>query len=245
VTLPTGDVRGTWSEATGAAIAYVIAERPAAVLRATAETARMYAIHAERAAEQAEENAQTAVSVGMARAALDTIRAFAQRIDWNGLTDEQYDSARGAVREVEECAEDAESAYGRGDVDTARWEARDSLAVVRWFGLDVPSAQACAERAPEPRAVAGRVRPEASAFLLRITRPGWERPAEEAEVPAGDAAPEADQRAEAELGGGARGGGGHWSGRGCAGRGRASGGIARRRVGPRQGGRVGDRRGRG
>ncbi|WP_454314499.1 DUF3560 domain-containing protein [Streptomyces phaeoluteigriseus] len=199
VTLPTGDVRGTWGEVTGAAIAYVIAERPASVLRATAETARVYDIHAERAAERAEENAQTAVSVGMARAALDTVRAFAQRIDWDGLTDEQYDSARGAVREVEECAEGAESAYGRGDVDTARWEARDSLAVVRWFGLDVPSAQACAERAPEPRAVAGRVRPEASAFLLRITRPGWERPAEEAEVPAGDAAPAADQRAEADA----------------------------------------------
>ncbi|MEU3092904.1 DUF3560 domain-containing protein [Streptomyces massasporeus] len=199
VTLPTGDVRGTWGEVTGAAIAYVIAERPASVLRATAETARVYAIHAERAAQRAEENAQTAVSVGMARAALDTVRAFAQRIDWDGLTDEQYDSARGAVREVEECAEGAESAYGRGDVDTARWEARDALAVVRWFGLDVPSAQACAERAPEPRAVAGRVRPEASAFLLRITRPGWERPAEEAEVPAGDAAPAADQRAEADA----------------------------------------------
>ncbi|MFF1626515.1 DUF3560 domain-containing protein [Streptomyces sp. NPDC058272] len=199
VALPTGDVRGTWGEVTGAAIAYVIAERPASVLRATAETARVYDIHAERAAERAEENAQTAVSVGMARAALDTVRAFAQRIDWDGLTDEQYDSARGAVREVEECAEGAESAYGRGDVDTARWEARDSLAVVRWFGLDVPSAQACAERAPEPRAVVGRVRPEASAFLLRITRPGWERPAEEAEVPAGDAAPAADQRAEADA----------------------------------------------
>ncbi|MEV6840809.1 DUF3560 domain-containing protein [Streptomyces sp. NPDC051133] len=198
VTLPTGDVRGTWGEVTGAAIAYVIAERPASVLRATAETARVYAIHAERAAEKAEEHAQTAVSVGMARAALDTVRAFAQRIDWDGLTDEQYDSARGAVREVEECAEGAESAYGRGDVDTARWEARDSLAVVRWFGLDVPSAQACAERAPEPRAVAGRVRPQASAFLLRITRPGWERPSEEAEVPAGDVAPAADQRAEAD-----------------------------------------------
>ncbi|RPF30256.1 DUF3560 domain-containing protein [Streptomyces sp. TLI_185] len=199
VTLPTGDVRGTWGEVTGAAIAYVIAERPAVVLRATAETARVYGIHAERAAERAEENAQTAVSVGMARAALDTVRAFAQRIDWDGLADEQYDSARGAVREVEECAEDAESAYGRGDVDAARWSARDSLAVVRWFGLDVPSAKECAERAPEPRAVAGRVRPQASAFLLRITRPGWERPAEEAEVPAGDAAPEADQRAEAEA----------------------------------------------
>ncbi|MEU0900659.1 DUF3560 domain-containing protein [Streptomyces massasporeus] len=199
VTLPTGDVRGTWGEVTGAAIAYVIAERPASVLRATAETARVYAIHAERAAERSEENAQTAVSVGMARAALDTVREFAQRIDWEGLTDEQYDSARGAVREVEECAEGAESAYGRGDVDTARWEARDSLAVVRWFRLDVPSAQACAERAPEPRAVAGRVRPEASAFLLRITRPGWERPSEEAEVPAGDAAPATDQRAEADA----------------------------------------------
>ncbi|MGW0825267.1 DUF3560 domain-containing protein [Streptomyces sp. NPDC002845] len=187
VTLPTGDVRGTWGEVTGAAIAYVIAERPAAVLRATAETARVYGIHAERAAEKAEEHAQTAVSVGMARAALDTVHAFAQRIDWDGLTDEQYDSARGAVREAEECAEGAESAYGLGDVDTARWEARDSLAVVRWFGLDVPSAQECAERAPEPRAVAGRVRPQASAFLLRITRPGWEGPAEKTEVPAGDA----------------------------------------------------------
>ncbi|MCX4429402.1 hypothetical protein [Streptomyces mirabilis] len=187
VSLPTGDVRGTWGEVTGAAIAYVIAERPAAVLRATAETARVYGIHAERAAEKAEENAQTAVSVGMARAALDTVRAFAQRIDWDGLTDGQYDSARGAVREAEECAEGAESAYGRGDVDTARWEARDALAVVRWFGLDVPSAQECAERAPEARAVAGRVRPQASAFLLRITRPGWEGPAETAEGPAGDA----------------------------------------------------------
>ncbi|MFI9772093.1 DUF3560 domain-containing protein [Streptomyces sp. NPDC052415] len=159
----------------------------------------MHAIHAERAAERAEEHAQTAVLVGMARAALDTVRAFAQRIDWDGLTDEQYDSARGAVREVEECAGGAESAYGRGDVDTARWEARDSLAVVRWLGLDVPSAQACAERAPEPRAVAGRVRPEASAFLLRITRPGWKRPAEKAGVPAGDTAPAADQRAEADA----------------------------------------------
>ncbi|MET7474710.1 DUF3560 domain-containing protein [Streptomyces sp. NPDC005648] len=199
VTLPTGDVRGTWGEVTGAAIAYVIAERPASVLRATAETARVYAIHAERAAERAEECAQTAVSVGMARAALDTVRAFAQCIDWDGLTDEQYDSARGAVREVEECAEGAEFAYGRGDVDAARWEARDALAVVRWFGLDVPSAQVCAERAPGPRAVAGRVRPQASAFLLRITRPGWERPAGEAEVPAGAGAPSAGQRAEAEA----------------------------------------------
>ncbi|GGN44714.1 DUF3560 domain-containing protein [Streptomyces fuscichromogenes] len=187
VTLPTGDVRGTWGEVTGAAIAYVIAKRPAAVLRATTETARVYGIHAERAAEKAEENAQTAVLVGMARAALDTVRAFAQRIDWDGLTDEQYDSARGAVREAEECAEGAESAYGLGDVDTARWETRDSLAVVRSFGLDVPSAQECAERAPEPRAVAGRVRPQASAFLLRITRPGWEGPTETAAVPAGDA----------------------------------------------------------
>ncbi|MEV5012076.1 DUF3560 domain-containing protein [Streptomyces sp. NPDC055692] len=186
VTLPTGDVRGTWGEVTGAAIAYVIAERPAAVLRATAEAARVYGIQAEKAAQKAEENAQTAVSVGMARAALDTVRAFAQRIDWDGLTDEQYDSARGAVREAEECAEGAESAYGLGDVDTARWAARDALAVVRWFGLDVPSAQECAERAPEPRAVAGRVRPQASAFLLRITRPGWEGPAETAKGPAGD-----------------------------------------------------------
>ncbi|MFF4121358.1 DUF3560 domain-containing protein [Streptomyces sp. NPDC001714] len=187
VSLPTGAVRGTWGEVTGAAIAYVIAERPAAVLRATAETARVYGIHAERAAQKAEENAQTAVSVGMARAALDTVRAFAQRIDWDGLTDEQYDSARGAVREAEECAEAAEAAYGRGDVDTARWEARDALAVARWFGLDAPSAQECAERAPEPRAVAGRVRPEASAFLLRITRPGWEGPAEKTEARASDA----------------------------------------------------------
>ncbi|MGW3725374.1 DUF3560 domain-containing protein [Streptomyces sp. NPDC000851] len=186
VTLPTGDMRGTWGEVTGAAIAYVIAERPAAVLRATAETARVYGIHAERAAEKAEENAQTAMSVGMARAALDTVRAFAQRIDWDGLTDEQYDSARGAIREAEQRAEGAESAYGRGDVDTARWAARDALAVVRWFGLDAPSAQECTERAPEPRAVAGRVRPQASAFLLRIIRPGWEGPAEKTEVPAGD-----------------------------------------------------------
>ncbi|GAA5062367.1 hypothetical protein GCM10023336_40700 [Streptomyces similanensis] len=187
VTLPTGNVRGTWDEVTGAAIAYVIAKRPAAVLRATAETARVYGIHAERAAQKAEENAQTAVSVGMARAALDTVRAFAQTIDWDGLTDEQYNSARGAVREAEECAEGAESAYGLGDVDTARWAARDALAVARWFGLDVPSAQECAEPAPEPRAVAGRVRPQASAFLLRITRPGWEGPAEKTEVPADDA----------------------------------------------------------
>ncbi|MFD4604327.1 DUF3560 domain-containing protein [Streptomyces sp. NPDC058464] len=187
VSLPTGDVRGTWGEVTGAAIAYVIAKRPASVLRATAETARVYGIHAERAAERAEENAQTAVSVGMARAALNTVRAFAQRIDWDALTNEQYDSARGAVREAEECAEGAESAYGLGDVDAARWEARDSLAVVRWFGLDAPTPQECAERAPEPRAVAGRVRPQAPAFLLRITRPGWEGPAETAETPAGDA----------------------------------------------------------
>ncbi|MFK0113901.1 hypothetical protein [Streptomyces sp. NPDC091217] len=187
VTLPMGDVRGTWGEVTGAAIAYVIAERPASVLRATAETARVYDIHAELAAQRAEESTQTAVSVGMARAALDTVRAFAQRIDWDKLTDEQYDSARDAVREAEQCAEGAESAYGRGDVDTARWEARDALAAARWFGLDVPSAQECAERAPEPRAVAGRVRPHASAFLLRITRPGWEEPADTVKVPAGDA----------------------------------------------------------
>ncbi|MFG2961418.1 DUF3560 domain-containing protein [Streptomyces sp. NPDC048291] len=187
VTLPTGDVRGTWGEVTGAAIAYVIAERPASVLRATAETARVYDIHAQLAAQRAEENTQTAVSVGMARAALDTVRAFAQRIDWHELPDEQYGRARDAVREAEQCAEGAESAYTRGDVDTARWEARDALAVARWFGLDAPSAQECAERAPEPRAVAGRVRPEASAFLLRITRPGWEEPAETVEVPAGSA----------------------------------------------------------
>ncbi|MFD0270916.1 DUF3560 domain-containing protein [Streptomyces sp. NPDC127106] len=185
VTLPTGDVRGTWGEVTVAAIAYVIAERPAAVLRAAAETARVYGIHAERAAEKAEENARTAVSVGMARAALDTVREFAQRIDWDGLTDEQYDSARGAVREAEQCAERAESAYARGDVDTARWAARDALAVARWFGLDAPSAQECAERAPEACAVAGPVRPQPSTFLLRITRPGWEGPAETAEFPAG------------------------------------------------------------
>ncbi|WP_415954352.1 DUF3560 domain-containing protein [Streptomyces sp. KLOTTS4A1] len=187
VSLPTGNVRGTWGKVTGAAIAYVIAERPAAVLRAAAETARVYGIHAEVAACKAEENAQTAVSVGMARAALDTVRAFAQRIDWDGLTEEQYASARGAIREAEECAEGAESAYGLGDADRARWEARDCIAVVRWFGLDVPSAQECAQRAPEPRAVGGRVRPHASAFLLRITRPGWEEPAETTEVPAGDA----------------------------------------------------------
>ncbi|MFI9005478.1 hypothetical protein [Streptomyces sp. NPDC053541] len=187
VTLPTGDVRGTWGEVTGAAIAYVIAERPASVLQATAETARVYGIHAERAAERAEEHARTAVSVGMARAALDTVRAFAQRIDWDGLTDEQYDSARGAVREAEQWAERAESAYGRGDVDAARWAARNALAVARWFGLAAPSAQECAERAPEPRAVAGRARPEASAFLLRITRPGSEGPAEKVEVPTGGA----------------------------------------------------------
>ncbi|MEU3282013.1 DUF3560 domain-containing protein [Streptomyces antibioticus] len=189
VALPTGDVRGTWGEVTGAAIAYVIAERPASVLRATAETARVYALQAERAQDRAEENARAAVSVGMARAALDTVRAFAQRIDWDGLTDEQYDSARGAIREAEQGAERAESAYGPGDVDTARWAARDALAVVRWFGLDVPSAQECARRAPEPRAVPGRVRPHASAFLLRITRPGWEGPAETAGVPAGSPPP--------------------------------------------------------
>ncbi|MFH9735835.1 DUF3560 domain-containing protein [Streptomyces sp. NPDC017260] len=187
VTLPTGDVRGTWGEVTGSAIAYVIAERPASVLRATAETARVYGIYAERAAERAEEHARTAVLVGMARAALDTVREFAQRIDWDGLTDEQYGSARGAVREAEQWAERAESAYGRGDVDTARWAARDTLAVARWFGLAAPSAQECAERAPEPRAVAGRARPEASAFLLRITRPGWEGPAGKVEVPTGGA----------------------------------------------------------
>ncbi|MEU9412266.1 hypothetical protein AB0E08_42140 [Streptomyces sp. NPDC048281] len=188
VSLPTGDVRGTWGEVTGAAVAYVIAERPASVLRATAETARVHGIHAELAAERAEKNAQTAVSVGMARAALDTVRAFARRIDWHELPDEQYDSARGAVREAEQRAKGAESAYGRGDVDAARSDARAALAVVRWFGLDAPSAQACAERAPEPRTVAGRVRPQASAFLLHITRPGWARPAEEAEFPTGDAA---------------------------------------------------------
>ncbi len=187
VTLPTGDVCGTWGEVTGAAIAYVIEERPATVLRAADEMARVYGIHAEQAAERAEENARTAVSVGMARAALDTVRAFAQRIEWDGLTDEQYDSARGAVREAEQHAERAESAYGRGDVYAARWAARDALAVARWFGLDAPSAQECAERAPEARAVAGRARPQPSMFLLRITRPGWEGPGEAAESPAGDA----------------------------------------------------------
>lgn len=205
VTLPTGGVRGTWGEVTGAAIAYVIAERPASVLRATAETARVYGIHAERAAEKAEEHAQTAVSVGMARAALDTVRAFAQRIDWDGLTDEQYDSARGAIREAEQWVERAESAYGRGDVDTARWAARDALAVSRWFGLDVPSAQECAERAPEPRAVAGRVRPQPSAFLLRITRPGWEGPAETGVAAGGPAADGSDVTPDSPAEGAERG----------------------------------------
>ena len=183
VSLPTGDVRGTWGEVTGAAIAYVIAERPGAVLRWTAEFERTHGVLTERAAERAEISAQTAVSVGMARAAGDVVRAFAARIDWDALTDEQYDRARDAVNEAARCAESAESAHRDGDADTARWCAGRVFKVVRWFRLDLPSAQECAERAPEARPVGWPVQPGPSAFLLRITRPGWEGP----EVAAGPA----------------------------------------------------------
>ncbi|MEE1741205.1 hypothetical protein PUR49_32560 [Streptomyces sp. BE147] len=171
VTLPTGDVRGTWGEATGAAMAYVIAERPAAVVKTAADVERVHAVHAEYAAGKAEQWTAAAVAVGTARAGMDVIRAFAQRIDWDSLTEEQYESAKGAIREAEQGLDQAEKRFADGDAERARWGVSDVLGVVRWFGLAMPETAHCVERAPEQRAVATRPRPVASEFLLSITRP--------------------------------------------------------------------------